>query len=111
MDRVCGASRTLSCGELNYRQWQEKAVLLSSCDAKAYRLIRKSVSPGKLTDKSFDELVTALNFTVAFDSMLKLYNGTSGINKNVGILGNRDQLEPMLRDRLVCGVNDEIIQV
>ena len=103
-------TRTLSCREWNYRQWQEKAVLLSSCDAKAYRLIRKLVSPGKITDKSLKELVTALSFTVAFDSMVNPYNGTSGNKKSVGILGNRDQLEPMLRDRLVCGVNYEVIQ-
>ena len=36
---------------------KKRAVLLSSCGAKTYRLIRNLVAPGKPTDKSFAELV------------------------------------------------------
>ena len=36
---------------------KKRAVLLSSCGAKTYKLIRNLVAPGKPTDKSFAELV------------------------------------------------------
>ena len=36
---------------------KKRAVLLSSCGAKTYKLIRNLVSPGKPTDKTFAELV------------------------------------------------------
>ena len=36
---------------------KKRAVLLSSCGAKTYKLIRNLVAPGKPTDKSFAELI------------------------------------------------------
>ena len=37
---------------------KKRAILLSACGASTYQLIRNLVSPGKPTDKSFDEIVT-----------------------------------------------------
>ena len=39
------------------RAIQERAILLSSCGAATYQLIRNLVSPKKPTDKSFNEIV------------------------------------------------------
>ena len=38
-----------------------RAILLSSCGAPTYQLIRNLVAPGKPTDKTFNELVTLLH--------------------------------------------------
>ena len=98
---------------------KKRAVLLSVCGAKTYKLIRNLVNPRKPTDKSFVELVNLVKnhlnprpssivhrfkFNNRFRQPGEQYNSMS-LNCEFG-----DQLEKMLRDRLVCGLNDERIQ-
>ena len=84
------------------------------------------VNPGKPTDKSFAELVnlvknhlnprlSSIVYRSKFNSRFRQQRET--IQQKVAELRNSsehcefgDQLEKMLRDRLVCGVNDERIQ-
>ena len=105
---------------------KKRAVLLSSCRAKTYKLIRNLVPPGKPTDKTFAELVNIVKnhlnprpstivYRLKFNSRFRQPRET--IHQYVAELRSlsehcdfRDQLEDMIRDRLVCGVNDERIQ-
>ena len=105
---------------------KRRAVLLSACGAKTYKLIRNLVNPRKPTDKSFTELVnlvknhlnprpSSMVYRFKFNSRFRQPEET--IQQYVAELRNlsehcefNDQLEKMLRDRLVCGVNDERIQ-
>ena len=105
---------------------KKRAVLLSSCGAKTYKLIRNLVAPGKPTDKSFAELVnifknhlnsrpSSIVYRFKFNCRFRKQGET--IQQYVAELRSlsehsdfRDQLEEMMRDRLVCGVNDERIQ-
>ena len=105
---------------------KKRAVLLSVCGAKTYKLIRNLVNPRKPTDKSFGELVnlvknhlnprpSSIVYRFKFNSRFRQQGET--IQQYVAELRNlsehcefADQLEKMLRDRLVCGVNDERIQ-
>ena len=98
-------------------------MLLSSCGAKTYKLIKNLVSPGKPTDKTFTELVNIVKnhlnprpstivYRLKFNSRFRQPRET--IQQYVAELRSlsehcdfRDQLEDMIRDRLVCGVNDE----
>ncbi|XP_020609105.1 uncharacterized protein LOC110047679 [Orbicella faveolata] len=105
---------------------KKRAVLLSVCGAKTYKLIRNLVNPRKPTDKSFVELVnlvknhlnprpSSIVYRFKFNSRFRLQGET--IQQYVTELRNLsehcdfgDQLEKMLRDRLVCRLNDERIQ-
>ena len=105
---------------------KKRAVLLSVCGAKTYKLIRNLVNPRKPTDKSFGELVnlvknhlnprpSSIVYRFKFNSRFRQQGET--IQQYVAELRNLsehcefgDQLEKMLPDRLVCGVNDECIQ-
>ena len=105
---------------------KKRAVLLSSCGAKTYKLTRNLVAPGKPTDKSFAELVNIVKNHLNSRPSSIVYRGKFNcrfrkqgetIRQYVAELRSlsehcdfRDQLEEMLRDRLVCGVNDERIQ-
>ena len=105
---------------------KKRAVLLSVCGAKTYKLIRNLVNPRKPADKSFVELVnlvknhlnprpSSIVYRFKFNSRFRQQGET--IQQYVAELRNLsehcdfgDQLEKMLRDRLVCGLNDEQIQ-
>ena len=105
---------------------KKRAVLLSVCGAKTYKLIRNLVNPRKPTDKSFVELInlvknhlnprpSSIVYRFKFNSRFRQPGET--IQQYVAELRNLsehcefgDQLEKMLRDRLVCGLNDERIQ-
>ena len=105
---------------------KKRAVLLSVCGAKTYKLIRNLVNPRKPTDKSFAELVNLVKnhlnprplsvvYRCKFNSRFRQQGET--IQQYVADLRNLsehcefgDQLEKMLRNPLVCGVNDERIQ-
>ena len=109
---------------------KKRVVLLSVCGAKTYmyKLIRNLVNPRKPTDKLFAELVNLVKnhlnprpssimymYRCKFNSRFRQQGET--IQQYVAELRNLsehcefgDQLEKMLRDRLVCRVNDERIQ-
>ena len=105
---------------------KKRGVLLSVCGAKTYQLIRNLVNPRKPTDKSFAELEnlvknhlnprpSSIVYRCKFNSRFRQQGET--IQQYVAELRNLSEhcefgeiLEKMLRDRLVCGVNDERIQ-
>ena len=105
---------------------KKRAVLLSVCRVKTYKPIKNLVNPRKPTDKSFEELVnlvknhlnprpSSIPYRCKFNSRFRQQGET--VQQYVAELRNLsehcefgDQLEKMLRDRLVCAVNDERIQ-
>jgi len=105
---------------------KKRVVLPSVCGAKTYKLIRNLVNPRKPTDKSFVKLVNLVKnhlnprpscivYRFKFNSRFRQQRET--IQQYVAELRNLsehcdfgDQLEKMLRDQLVCGLNDEWIQ-
>ena len=105
---------------------KQRAILLTVIGAKAYSLLRNLVSPAKPGDKSFDELcalmerhynpvpseiVQRCKFNNRFRS-----EGESVADFVASLLSLAEhcnyghQLDMMLRDRLVCGINDDNIQ-
>ena len=58
---------------------KKRAVLLSSCGAKTYKLIRNLVAPGKPTDKSFAELVNIVknHLNSRLSSIVYRHNSTA----------------------------------
>lgn len=105
---------------------KKRAVLLSVCGAETYRLIRNLVAPAKPTSKSFEQLVklvhTHLNPKPAV--MVELFKFHTCVRREgervatfVVTLRQLTQycefgetLEDMLRDRLVCGINEACLQ-
>ena len=105
---------------------KKRAVLLSVCGAKTHKLIRNLVNPRKPTNKSFAELVnlvknhlnprpSSIVYRCKFNSRFRQQGET--VQQYVAELRNLsehcefgDQLEKMLCDQLVCGVNNEHIQ-
>ena len=105
---------------------KQRAVLLSTCGAQTYRLIRNLVTPRKPTDRNFKDLVdmvaahfcpppsvTAQRFT--FNSRTQREGET--LAEFVAELRRLSEhcefaasLDDMLRDRLVCGVRDSRLQ-
>ena len=94
---------------------KKRAVLLSSCGAKTYKLIRNLVAPGKPTDKSFAELInivknhlnprpSSIVYRFKFNCRFRKQGET--IQQYVAKLRSlsehcdfRDHLEDMMRDR------------
>ena len=105
---------------------KKKAILLSVCGAATYKLIRSLVAPQKPTEKSYDELVEKLK--VHYDpppaiavERFKFNSRMRQPSENVATYISElrqlaikcnfgDKLDEMLRDRIVCGVNDNRIQ-
>ena len=104
----------------------KKSVLLTSCGLTTYQLIRALLQPDSPSEKSFEELVDLLkhHFTPKpSEAFLKWKFNTRDRKPGESIasyvaelrrLSERcnfgDNLNTMLRDRLVCGVSDENIQ-
>ena len=105
---------------------KQRAILLSVCGAKTYKLVKSLVSPQRPTDKTYAELVETLNnhhnpapaITV---SRFKFNSRVRQSNENVAMFISElrqlatkcdfgNSLEEMLRDRIVIGVNDPNIQ-
>ena len=105
---------------------KKKAVFLSNCGATTYQLIRDLVAPGKPTDKSLSDLfalvlnhhspppsVTVQRFT--FNTKTRKSGETvADYVANLRRLSEHCQfgtsLNDMLRDRLVCGINNDHYQ-
>ena len=103
-------------------QEKKRAILLSLCGASTYQLIRNLVSPQKPSEKTFDELVKLVqehhqlppSVTVqrfAFHSCNRK-NGESIADfvAHLRELSEHCQFGDMLRDRLICGCNDDCLQ-
>ena len=105
---------------------QQRAIFLSSVGASTYQLIKSLLAPSKPAEKSFDELVKLVkdHHQPPPSMIVQRYMFNSRVRKHregiaVFVAELRrlseycnygDSLNEMLRDRLVCGVNDERIQ-
>ena len=105
---------------------KQRAILLSVCGADTYKLISSLVSPDKPGDKTFDELIslTKNHFNPKPSVIVERYKFNSHVRQQgqsvaVFIAELRrlaqhcdygETLNDMLRDRLVCGINDDRIQ-
>ena len=104
-------------------QEKKRAILLSVCGASTYQLIRNLVSPQKPSEKTFDELVKLVqehhqpppSVTVqrfAFHSRTRkegesIANFVAHLRELSEHCQFGDTLNDMLRDRLICGCNDD----
>ena len=103
-----------------------RAILLSCCGAATYQLIRNLVSPGKPTEKRFEELVKLVkdHHQPPPSEIVQCFNFHTHNRKQGESIGEfvaqlrklseycrfGDSLDSMLRDRLVCGCNDHRLQ-
>ena len=101
---------------------KKRAILLSACGAATYRLIRTLVSPSKPGEKSFTEIVklvsdhhnpkpSAIMQRFKFNCLIRGSN--ESVAEYVTSLRQLAEhceygqfLDDMLRDRIVCGIND-----
>ena len=105
---------------------KQRAILLSIVGGKTYQLIRNLLGPAKPTERSFDDIVEAVrnhyqpvpsvivqrfNFhTRACKSGENVSTYVSELRKLSEYCDFGDTLEDMLRERLVCGINDKRVQ-
>ena len=105
---------------------RRRAILLSVCGAKTYKLMSDLLAPTKPSEKSYKELVDLVqNQLVPKPSEIvqrfKFHNRSQEEGETVAeyVAGLRnlaehcefkDTLEIMIRDRIVCGIKDERIQ-
>ena len=105
---------------------KKRAVFLSVVGAATYKVLRNLISPELPSEKSYDELVSVLeqHYNHAPSEIVERFRfycrtrkpGESVANflAQLRSLAARcnygDTLENMLRDRLVCGINDDSIQ-
>jgi len=105
---------------------EKRNILLTVCGAKTYHTLRDLVAPKKPTEKSYAEIVKCLetHFNPKQGVAVKRYQFNSRSRKPGESVANYvaelrhlamdcefgDTLNEMLRDRLVCGVNDSRIQ-
>ncbi len=105
---------------------KQRAVLLSVCGAPTYKLIRNLVAPAKPADKTYKELMklvqkhhnptpSAIVQRFKFNSRVRRQGET--ISEFVAALRQLTEhcafgktLDDMLRDRLVCGINEGRLQ-
>ena len=105
---------------------KQRAILLSACGPATYQLIRNLVAPSKPTSKSFQEIVDLVSkhhhpqpsvIVQRFHFHSRSRREGESISAFVAELRKlsehcnfQDMLNDMLRDRLVCGVNDSRLQ-
>ena len=105
---------------------KQRAILLSVCGSRTYKLIRNLTMPGKPSDKTFKEIVELVQnhenpkpsaivqrfkFNTRFRKPGELIASYVAELRNISEHCDfQNTLEEMLRDRLVCGINDEQIQ-
>ena len=105
---------------------RKQVVFLSMIGPKAYQLLSSLVAPAKLGEKSYGELVKTMSEhhdpppseivhhfkfhtrTLAAGESIAVYVAALHALGQTCVFG--DSLEDRLRDRLVCGVNDDKIQ-
>ena len=105
---------------------KRRAILLSVCGPRTYKLVKSLVSPQKPTDKTYAQLVETLtnHFNPAPAITVSRFKFNSRVrqsSENVAMFISElrqlatkcdfgNSLEEMLRDRIVIGVNDPNIQ-
>lgn len=107
---------------------KQKSILLASVGGKTYKLIRSLLQPDLPTDKTFDEIVDAVQeYKVPKPSVilqrfkfnnrrqkpeenLRRYMYVPELRAMAEHCDYGETLTEMLRDRLVCGLKDERIQ-
>ena len=105
---------------------KQRAIFLSVCGSKTYAVLRDVLQPRKPAEITLKDIfaVLAKHFNPTpsliverfkFHSRARATNESvaefvAGLRKLTEHCDFRDSLEDMLRDRLVCGVNDEKIQ-
>ena len=105
---------------------RKKSVFLSVIGPKTYKLLASLVAPAKPGDKTYGELVELLSDhhnppPSEIVQRYKFHTKVRGPGESIATFvaelralgqtcGFGDSLEDMLRDRLVCGVNDDRIQ-
>ena len=105
---------------------RKRAVLLTTIGPKAYKLLRTLVSPEKPGDKTYDELVAAMqqHHNPKPSAIVQRYRFNCRFRREGESVGQYlselralsefcefgPSLDDMLRDRLVCGVGDQSIQ-
>ena len=105
---------------------KQRAILLSVCRPKTYQLIRNLIAPAKPVTKSLEEIVqlvqehhhpkpSAIVQRYHFHSRFRqegesISTYVSELKKLSEHCNFQDSLNDMLRDRLVCGVNDARLQ-
>ena len=105
---------------------KQRAILLSSVGASTYRLIRNLLAPAKPTERTFKEIVDAVQahhqpkpsvIVQRFNFHSRSRQGGESVSAYVAELRKLSEhcdfgetLNDMLRDRLVCGINDQRTQ-
>ena len=105
---------------------KQRAILLSSVGASTYQLIRNLISPEKPMEKSFDEIVKVIAvhhqpppsmIVQRFTFNSRCRRSGESISSYIAELRKLseqceygDSLKDMLRDRLVCGIDDQRMQ-
>ncbi|CAB3992544.1 Retrovirus-related Pol poly from transposon [Paramuricea clavata] len=105
---------------------KQRAILLSVCGSETYKLIPNLIMPNKPPEKTFAELVELVQqhqhpkpsaIVQRFKFNTRFRKPGESIASYVAELRSlsehcdfKSTLEEMLRDRLVCGINDEQIQ-
>ncbi|KRY52595.1 Transposon Tf2-9 polyprotein [Trichinella britovi] len=104
----------------------KRAVLLSSCGSALFKLVESLLSPAKPVERSFDEIISVLNdhFAPQPSEIVNrhiFYQRKQRPGETVAEFiadlrrlaqgCNFVDLETMLRDRLVCGLRDEAVQL
>ena len=101
---------------------QRRAVLLSAMGAKAYKILRNLITPATPSDKSLKELVDVMkkHFCPPPSEIVQRFKFNTRMRQCGESVANYiaelralsqycnfgDMLELMLRDRIVCGIND-----
>ena len=105
---------------------KQRAILLSACGAPTYLLIRNLAAPQQPTDKSFAQIVTLVqdHLQPSPSEIMERFHFHSRVrkdNESVAVFlaelrrlsehcNFGDTLDKMLRDRLVCGINNQKYQ-
>ena len=105
---------------------KKRAILLSSCGVNTYTIIRNLFAPDLPATKSFEEIVAAAgtHFNPKPSSIVQRFRFNSRVRKDGESVAEfvsqlrklsehcefGDTLDKMLRDRIVCGINDVRIQ-
>ena len=105
---------------------KKRVIMLSSCVAVTYKLFNRLTTPSKTSDVSFDNLCKLMSahkrttpnpIAEIFRFNTRNRESTESVATYVAELraltehcDYGESLDSMLRDRLVCGINDERIQ-
>ena len=101
---------------------KKRALLISAMGAKAYKLLQNLITPSSPSDKSFKELVDVMmkHFCLPPSEIVQRFKFNTQVRKSSESVANYiaelralsqycnfgKTLESMLRDRIVCDIND-----